>query len=204
LLLAYVISREGISDADRQNILQATRLSQSENQALTNLSVLNVKLSAAMDRSSRDPTKNPFSMAENIRRSNGVQAEFENSRFVPTVSYILRDLVNNNLDTLWFPWLKGPPVETSAAAAEPAPRKVKASWAKAKRAPNTPVAEELPSDPRSYGPRVIVFCIGGVAPSEIVAFKKLQTETSRAVMIGTLIITKARRIYGTPTGLLRV
>ena len=54
LLLLTVISREGLSDKERQRFLDAAQFSTDEIQALTNLSVLQVRLSTNMERKSNE------------------------------------------------------------------------------------------------------------------------------------------------------
>jgi syntaxin-binding protein 1 len=46
LLLLYIISQEGIQDAERKRLLDTARISNEEAQALTNLSLLGVRLMA--------------------------------------------------------------------------------------------------------------------------------------------------------------
>lgn len=50
----YIASQEGVSDGDRQKMLELARLEVSDIQALTNLSMLGVRLSPVLDKRKSD------------------------------------------------------------------------------------------------------------------------------------------------------
>ena len=49
-MLLVVIAQEGVGDTDRANLLELVRCDMADIQALTNLGLLNVKLSPALDK----------------------------------------------------------------------------------------------------------------------------------------------------------
>jgi hypothetical protein len=49
-MFLVVIAQEGVSDQDRANLLELVRCDMTEIQALTNLGMLNVRLSPSQDR----------------------------------------------------------------------------------------------------------------------------------------------------------
>jgi syntaxin-binding protein 1 len=122
-------------------------------------------------------------------RNSGRVVEFDNSRFEPTIGFVLRDLVRDCLDQVWFPWLKGPPIIETTLNSETvdAPtRKAKPTWATKKKNSNVSTPEQqISQDPRSNGARIIIFCIGGVTHSEMLKVKKIADETNRSLMIGS-------------------
>lgn len=161
---------------------------------MTNLGLLQVRLSKNIDKK-RPEQKNPFSLASNIDRSKGQQNEFENSRFVPTVKFIIQDQLSGGLDSSWFPWVgESPPAESGATSASsfaaPARTRAKPSWATKKRAGSNsvngnPTIPNAPVDPRSNGARILLFCIGGVTCKEVVAVHESAQASGREIIIGS-------------------
>jgi Sec1 family len=43
------------------------------------------------------------------KRNSQREVKFENDKWLPALSFIIEDQINNQLDTSWFPWLKEPP-----------------------------------------------------------------------------------------------
>ena len=100
--------------------------------------------------------------------------------------------MSGQLDTTWFPWTKEPPPDTpglssTAEAAPASQQRKKPSWATKKPKSNVVVDEkpDVPKDKRANGPRIIVFCVGGVAHNEVVALKKLGDKMDREIYIGS-------------------
>ncbi|KAI8916345.1 Sec1-like protein [Gorgonomyces haynaldii] len=182
LLLLAIVSREGVSDKERQRLFDSFRVG-TDVQALNNLGTLQVRLSSNIDKRKPD-TRNPYSLGANCARSRGTQFEFENSRYTPTLKYIVEDQLRGNLDTHWFPWIKEPPQETINTPTETTTQRKKPTWASKKR--GTPSTETpAVTDRRANGPRIIVFCVGGISHSESVALSKLGDTLNRDIILGS-------------------
>ena len=94
-----IIAQRGLEDQDRQRLFALAKLSSEEFQALTHLSLLGVRLSASMEKRNVDEhaeaRANPY--AHHVLKKRGIvsgkggneEAEFENSRYVPVVKYML-------------------------------------------------------------------------------------------------------------------
>jgi hypothetical protein len=91
LLLIYIISQEGLPDAERQRLFDLARLGREEYQALTNLSLLGVRLSASLDKRRNDEIKsNPYSLSVlRSTRKRTKPADYENSRHIPAAKFIV-------------------------------------------------------------------------------------------------------------------
>lgn len=188
-LMLYVVAREGISDADRQTFLSDARLTLDETQAISNMSMLSVLLSSKIDENSvsNREAKNPYNLSEKILRSRGKEVAFENSRYTPTIKFIVDDQIKNVLDQTWFPWVQPPSIgnEMDTISGVVGRAKVKPSWATKKRGPAAPGEKELVVDLRSNGPRIVVFVIGGVCDSEILALRACGTDNARDIIVGS-------------------
>ncbi|RKO98829.1 hypothetical protein CXG81DRAFT_4871, partial [Caulochytrium protostelioides] len=94
-IMIYIISREGIPDADREALLEAARLTLVETQAVTNFSMLGVRLSMSYEKRRR---KAPVP----------VNTPFDTSRYDPAIKGILADLADTGSDRQHMPWLTEP------------------------------------------------------------------------------------------------
>ena len=212
LLMLAVISQGGVSDAERHSFVEHARLSVEDSQALTNLSYLNVRLSALLDTSKkRHSLQDPYVNPEIIKRVAKAkkQFKFDNSRYTPLVKFILQDQCNSAIQPSFFSWVMEPPVgefglnhsenpalvlqaHASIASNTAASRK-KPSWATRKTANSIESTSALlaPTDPttqpdlRANGPRIILFVLGGMTHSEIRAASEVRKEMQRDVLIGS-------------------
>jgi hypothetical protein len=54
LLILYIVAQEGIQDSDRRRLLEVSKLNPEDSQAITNLSHMGVRLTAASNKSSKN------------------------------------------------------------------------------------------------------------------------------------------------------
>ncbi|KAJ3064016.1 vacuolar sorting protein VPS33/slp1 [Podochytrium sp. JEL0797] len=108
LLMLHIITAEGLPDSERQQLFDLVKLSRDEYQAVTNLSMLGVRLSESIVK--RGDKANPY-MPSVLKGGRGrVKAvKFDNSRYIPIIKHILEDQTRNTMDPLVFPWVKEPP-----------------------------------------------------------------------------------------------
>jgi syntaxin-binding protein 1 len=83
LLMLYLISQNGIRDDERQKFFDRGDFGVDISQALTNLSLMGVRLSASYDGSKSEPS--PFSSRKVAVSDN----QFENSRYVPPLKFLI-------------------------------------------------------------------------------------------------------------------
>jgi syntaxin-binding protein 1 len=93
LLMLHIIVQEGLQDNERQALFDLVRPTRDEFQAITNLSLLGVRLSASLDKWRTEATKpNPYGLSV-LRKGRGRKKDgeekWENSRYIPVVSHIL-------------------------------------------------------------------------------------------------------------------
>ncbi|KAJ1343596.1 hypothetical protein BSLG_001865 [Batrachochytrium salamandrivorans] len=209
LIMLAIISQGGVQDSDRQRFLERGGLSVEESQALTNLSLLNVRLSPNLDKKKAESKTaalsvldNPYVYSEMIKRSQDKVYKFENSRYTPMIKHIAEDQCKNTVDQHVFPWVKDPPIgeygdrpstwadPSYESAAVTASRK-KPSWATRKAigasASTLPVAgaAKVEEDFRANGPRIIMFVIGGITYSEMRAVFEAKKDLRRDIIIGS-------------------
>ncbi|KAJ3101990.1 vacuolar sorting protein VPS33/slp1 [Phlyctochytrium planicorne] len=126
LLILYIIAQEGILDADRRRLLEASKLSLEDSQAITNLSLIGVKLTSNSDKKKKKEGKYTYysRIAEKKKKKKKKvddELPYDLSRYVPMVKYLLevwsdsvfkdgdntQDQVNNSVDNT-FPWVREP------------------------------------------------------------------------------------------------
>ncbi|KAJ3184458.1 Syntaxin-binding protein 1 [Gaertneriomyces sp. JEL0708] len=211
LLMLYIISRNGISDSDRQKLMEQAKLSLEESQAVHNLSMLGVRLSASlMGRKGENRGEYAYGL-----RDRGKEHKFENSRYTPVLKYILEDNVKNIADAKVFPWVREPSAAESAgrpstwaasgSVNSPISTRTKGSWATRRAVVSANggngvggMAGMQPrptADLRANGPRIIVFVLGGITPSEMKVCYDVMKEQQREILVGsTHMIIPARFI----------
>lgn len=119
LLMLYIICKEGISDADRAKLLSCARLTLEDSQAITNLSLLGIRLSAFNDKKRDGKPKTAYEgvfAKERAKKKKKEEEKYVLSRWVPVIKPVLEDALLNKLDKAVFPYVKEPPVEQNAAA----------------------------------------------------------------------------------------
>ncbi|KAJ3021170.1 vacuolar sorting protein VPS33/slp1 [Thoreauomyces humboldtii] len=207
LVMLFLVVQNGLSDGDRQKLLDSARLTLEESQAVHNLSMLGVRLSASlMGRGREGRGQYAYGM-----RDRGKPVKFENTRFTPILKYMMEDTVKNLADATVFPWIREPPPSelggrpmTWAASGSPATGspstptasiRSKANWANRRgvvsavaggAGPQTGLNAVAPAaNLRANGPRLITFVLGGVTPSEMKACYDVMKDQQREVIIGS-------------------
>ncbi|KAI8820209.1 Sec1-like protein [Fimicolochytrium jonesii] len=213
LVMLYVVIQNGLSESDRQKLLESARLSVEEAQAVHNLSMLGVKLSTSlMGRKADNRGQYAYGL-----RDRGKEHKFDNTRYTPVLRYIVEDIIKNLADGNVFPWVREPPPTEnsgrpatwatsgpSSGTASPAPMRAKASWATRRAVVSAnvgsgsagagsgttgfqPLATEVL---RANGPRMIVFVLGGVTPGEMkVCYDLIKTHHREIIIGSTHLIT---------------
>ncbi|KAJ3378709.1 vacuolar sorting protein VPS33/slp1, partial [Entophlyctis sp. JEL0112] len=207
LLMIYIVAAEGIPDSERQQLFDLVRLTREEFQAVTNLSMLGVRLSESI--SGRTDKANPYAAA-NLKGNRGrvKEVKFENSRYIPIIKHVIEDQVRNAMDSSVFTWVREPPTLSGKPATGrkgsdaddsvgiSSQQRTKPSWATSRTAggslnrtntanSGSSTLGRAPVDLRTNGPRVIVFVLGGLTYSEIRAANEVMLETQRDVIIGS-------------------
>lgn len=208
LLLLYIICHDGIPQEDLRKLLQHAHVMNQDVDTISNFSLLgvNLKSSVAKELSPKRGYDSMWEKEKNKRKSNrnnnNEEETYELSRYVSTLKYVVEDNIHNMLNTTLFPATKEPPpssrtvteTETSALKGTSL-RSTKPSWAKRsadrdKQKDNTTSAPIEKEDLRKYGPRTIVFVVGGMDYSEMRAMYELSNTYNRDIIIGsTHIIT---------------
>ncbi|KAJ3013205.1 UNVERIFIED_CONTAM: vacuolar sorting protein VPS33/slp1 [Siphonaria sp. JEL0065] len=121
LLMLHIITAEGLSDSERQKLFDVVRLSREDYQAVTNLSMLGVRLSESTTK--RGEKVNPYS-SSSLKGGRGriKEVKFENSRYIPIVKHMLEDQTKNVMDPSVFSWVKEPPPAFNRSAPIPSSR----------------------------------------------------------------------------------
>jgi syntaxin-binding protein 1 len=86
MLMVYIIAYEGIPDMERRKLLENAKLSLEETQAITNLSILGVKLSSATSKREGGRYSHWGSYAIEAKKN---KETYDLSRYVPLVKRIL-------------------------------------------------------------------------------------------------------------------
>ncbi|KAL3897383.1 MAG: hypothetical protein SGCHY_003454 [Lobulomycetales sp.] len=185
LAMMYLISQNGISEEDRQKIVNhpGLLLIDSEIQALTNLSILGVRQSISYDKS-RSASENPFAH-KNRSDASPRDTKFDHCRFVPAVKVVIESCIGNSLDTQLFPYITKPvvaPLRGQGSGGPPLLRNTKPSWATRRSAPKQ--EQSSSKEFKASGPKVIVFIVGGMTYSEMRTAYEVLTEKGREVIIG--------------------
>ncbi|KAI9324087.1 Sec1-like protein [Zopfochytrium polystomum] len=208
LLMLFIIAQDGLAESERNRLFQEARLNRDETQAVTNLSLLGVRLSQAFNSSGSGPSS-PYTLstlrATRLKRKDG-DVKFENSRYTPVVKFLLQDQAKNIVDSKIFPWVKEPPsagyMPGDPSVVLPTERK-KATWAQKGSASKNTTPQTSASalvglsdgkvnadEYRRNGPRIVFFILGGMTLSELRSAQEVMHELKRDIIIGsTHIIT---------------
>ncbi|KAJ1555099.1 vacuolar sorting protein VPS33/slp1, partial [Nowakowskiella sp. JEL0078] len=109
LLMLYIISQEGIQEADRQRLFEVVQLGREETQAVNNLSLLGVRLSASMEK--RKTERGRYTYGGAIKEKE--EPKYDTMKYTPVLKYVMEDQVKGTIDSNFFPWLKEPPPDYS-------------------------------------------------------------------------------------------
>lgn len=189
LLMAYIITQEGIRDDDRKRLIEAAGLSPEDQTALVNLKFLGVTLLRGASKTA--PRRKPASKAKEESA-----ASYDLSRYTPRIKPAMEAALTGAASAADFPYVKDRPgpslggispadvsLEARRAVGVPEP-----SWASRGR--------QKKEEGATLGPRLVVFMIGGVAYSELKCAYELTKVRARA--------ERARRgaawCGGTPSG----
>ncbi|OUM61424.1 hypothetical protein PIROE2DRAFT_12577 [Piromyces sp. E2] len=204
LLILYIICYDGVPQDDLRKLVEHAHMMNPELDIINNFKYLGVNLKSSQLKDLK-PKRGYDSMweKEKVKRKlnkNDEEESYELSRYVSTLKYVIEDNLHNILNTRVFPATKEPTsrkkVETEQTPVKGTSlRSTKPSWAKksADRDKQKDVASPALSekeDLRKYGPRTIVFVVGGLDYSEMRSVYELCGEYNRDIIIGsTHIIT---------------
>ncbi|KAJ3137919.1 vacuolar sorting protein VPS33/slp1 [Physocladia obscura] len=117
ILMLYIIAQEGIHDMDRKRLLDASKMSIDDSQAITNLGLFGVRLSLNQEKRKKI-IKDKYTYYGRVaerrkkkKKKNDGNLPYDLSRFITMFKYIMEDQLTGTLDTQIFPWLKAPPAE---------------------------------------------------------------------------------------------
>ncbi|KAG5458889.1 MAG: Sec1-like protein, partial [Olpidium bornovanus] len=102
LLSLYIISKEGVQDDDRRKLLDHARISAAESSAITNLTLLGVRLSKAPKIGKIKEKKKE----KKPKRARADDVPYELSRYVPVLKTVLEDCAAGTLDANLFPFTR--------------------------------------------------------------------------------------------------
>jgi len=192
LLMLFIISQDGMKDSDRERMMRYAKLPDSEQETISNLGYLGVKLTKKVIRDKQKQKKKKHS-----KNSEDVpDMMYELSRFVPRVKGILRSLVDGDISEAEYPTLaeKG---TTSSSSEKGEGKSKKASrsaprWAdKNKSSPTAAAAGSAAGQDEDFcgaadsDPRFIVFIAGGMTYSEMRTIYEVSTSASKNCYIGS-------------------
>lgn len=114
LVALYILWNEsGVVDTDRRNLFQHARLGPTEMEGVNNLTFLGAKVvrqsagSAERALARFNQLLGKSAVGGWKRDQEYVESDLDTARFKPLVQYLLKDLLNQRLDTLTFPWVEG-------------------------------------------------------------------------------------------------
>lgn len=91
ILMTYIISKDGIADADRSKLLSCAQLSLEESQAITNLHLMGVKLSSGLEKRKDGKPKYSYQGVTAWERTKKKKEEekYILSRWVPIMKHVM-------------------------------------------------------------------------------------------------------------------
>ncbi|KAF9647199.1 Sec1-like snare protein [Thelephora ganbajun] len=179
IIALYIQHRDGVPDEDRRRLFQHARLSLAEQDAISALTYLGVRITRGPN--DRDTRKR-------LKQRSSDEDGYELSRYKPLLRTVLEDHVNGRLDQQAFPYVKDSPTGlTSSSSLRNSPaspttpksgslRSAKPSWHKA--APKTGTTVEIRQ-------RVLVFVAGGMTYSEMREAYLLSKSLNKDIIIGS-------------------
>lgn len=162
LLLAYIISQDGISEKMREDLFTASNLSAADAEVIYHLTTLDVKVRAEGKKTKKSPYyKEMQNRAKELAKANI-------NRFEPLISILLKKLGEDKLSEEDFPYC-GP---------EPQSRSLVSSFGGRSLRKKGKLENK-------EAPRIIIFMIGGVCYSEVRQCYLLGEELNREIFIGS-------------------
>ena len=203
----------GVQDIERSKLLEASKLTAVDSQAINNLSLMDVNLTYGLVKKDRGRYSywGSYKVERKKRKKGKDDLPYDLSRYVPLLKRVIEvpetneDQISNSIPKDLFSWIEEPPVEDSSYASmalkmfriksdgiePPDPnypnslRTTRATWSgqtRSKTATEKQVVENR--DLRRNGPRIILFCIGGITNSEMRSAYELTKETQREILLG--------------------
>jgi len=192
LLMLFIISQDGMKDSDRERMMRYAKLPDEDQETISNLGYLGVKLTKKVIRDKQKQKKK-----KSAKSSEDVpDGMYELSRFVPRVKGILNHLVSGDLSESDFPFLD---VSGSAATSGGDDKKKKKSLKAAPKWADKSKSSVMPgggsgastSQGEDYvgasdaDPRFIVFIAGGMTYSEARSIYEVSVASSKNCYIGS-------------------
>eukprot|EP01132_Coremiostelium_polycephalum_P009201 gene9201-11276_t len=173
LLMIYIISQEGIKDADRKKLMDLAGIQQNEQATITNLFYLGVTLmKGAKGKQNIQINK--------TRKSDSSKVPYEVSRYVPVIKDIAENLVNDTLPSSDFPFVKEEPIAKSSSAPVS-----KVSLKGKSKQPRWADPGQQVEETKYTGSKLIVFMIGGMTYSEMRCIYELAAYYKKNIYIGS-------------------
>ncbi|XP_043276493.1 protein ROP isoform X1 [Venturia canescens] len=163
IIALYVLSKNGIQDADLNRLVHHAQISADDKQTIVNIAQLGVNVVV------EGPRKKGYTVP---RKERITEQTYQMSRWTPVVKDIMEDSIEDKLDTKHFPFLAG----RTASTGYHAPTSVRyGQWHKDKG-----------QQTLKNVPRLIVFIVGGVCFSEIrCAYEVTNAMKNWEVIIGS-------------------
>jgi len=173
LLMIYIASQEGVSEADRKALADKASLSSDDRKVLDNLS----KLFTGKEKTKKEKKKKDKKEKKN--------EAYELSRYAPKIKDLMDGFAEGELPPEFFGFVGKNPAEAKENKGK---EKEKGVSLKSKTGPTW--AENRKSEKVEItGPRVIIFIIGGITYSEVRASYELTNQYSREFILGSTHLT---------------
>ncbi|KAI9104095.1 Sec1-like protein [Phlyctochytrium arcticum] len=188
LILLYIISKNGVSDTERQRLVDRAKLTMEEQQAVHNLSMLGIRLSASMSKARAN--KKILDTKPKVKEN-----RFEDERFSPLLENVLTDHFKGRLNEEVFPYVRAAALDADQrpsswnVASPTASVRSKASWATRRAVVSATANSAINAAPtgerKLSGPRTFVFFLGGVTPTEVKVCNDVSRIFDKEVVLGT-------------------
>ncbi|KYQ92769.1 Sec1-like family protein [Tieghemostelium lacteum] len=173
LLMIFIISQEGIKDQDRKKLMDLANLSQDEQSSVANLFYLGVTLL----KGAKGKQKLQINKA---RKAESGDVPFEVSRYVPLLKDIVESLINNQLQSSDFPFLREEPIVQNTTSAT-----TKVSLKGKSNQPRWAEQVTKVEETKFTGSKLIIFVIGGITYSEMRSIYELSNYYKKNIYIGS-------------------
>jgi len=186
LLMLFIISQDGMKDSDRERMMRYAKLPDEEQETISNLGYLGVKLTKKVVRDKQKQKKKKSS-----KKSEDVpDGMYELSRFVPRVKGILNNLIDGNLSETDFPSLDSS--SGGESKSKKGLKKATPKWAdKGSSSSSSGAGGAAAAQGDDYvnvadsDPRFVVFIAGGMTYSEARSIYEVSNDKSKNCYIGS-------------------
>jgi len=184
LLITYIVSQEGIKDADRRRLLEFASISNEDENSIANLRYLGITLTKPPQAKNKQKVKE-----KKKKKSEENVPSYELSRYVPVLKKTLEDIGANSLSTTEFPFVReGDPSSPGVSSGENAPSSLRSQPRWAEKGKRKSSKGEKPTT--LTGPRILIFIVGGVTFAEMRVAYEMTTKLNREVVVmSTHILT---------------